>query len=320
MEALKKTAAKDAAANFDSSVMQGAAASFNRIVNAAGGVLQVFDSGIYTYQLSNSSPVSQWTVAVDKQKIALNPAASTVDIGGDVSFKVDVLGVDSTLGYSYSWSTTGKVGDLSEVGGGNRRHQTQPPYCSSSNQAIFVFEPVAVAGATDTVSVDVFSGSNCAQGKGQLLGTGLASVTFKTSPVGISPQNPQVAQESTQNFVVTVSSGSFAAGTSFKWVLTGGLDLFGRARDLRGWGGGTIGVNATVPTSPGSQPVTSVTVTTGTPNITFAENSFGPGNGPHFYWTDQLNLAVSVLDSSGNVLESSSTLIQTQLPKEITLP
>ena len=39
-------------------------------------------------------------------------------------------------------------GDLSEIGGGSRTHQTD--FCSSSNQVLFVYETGATPGATDT--------------------------------------------------------------------------------------------------------------------------------------------------------------------------
>ena len=299
-----------------------AANSFNVIINAAGGLLQVFDSGIYGAQLANASKVSRWTIAVNKPKVALNPGTTTIDVGGDVSFKVDVPGVDDTTSYSYSWSSTGKVGDLSEVGGGNRRHQTMPPYCSSSNQAIFVYLSGSTPGATDAVAVDVYNGGNCAQGKGQLLGTGTASVTLASNPVGISPQNPQVVAGTTQVFTVKSSDTSYFTGTSFRWVLDRGVDLYGEGRDLCCSAGGIIGVNVAVPASTGTAlGMSKMTVVTTDPTIMFAANPFGPeAYGPDFSWDTELTLTVSVLDSTGTLLETSSTPIQTQLPTDIMLP
>ena len=66
---------------------------------------------------------------------------------------------------------------------------------------------------------------------------------------------------------------------------------------------------------------TSETVITSVPTIMFAENGFGPGtNGPDFAWVNQLQLQVTVLDSSGNVLQTASTMIQTQIARDIILP
>ncbi len=101
----------------------------------------------------------------------------------------------------------------------------------------------------------------------------------------------------------------------------GGFNLFGSARDLGGSGGGTIGVDISAPPSSGAATGTSKTVVTTTPNITFAANPFGPeAYGPDFSWINELNLAVSVVDPNGTVVETANTPIQTQISTDILLP
>ena len=102
--------------------------------------------------------------------------------------------------------------------------------------------------------------------------------------------------------------------------MTAGFDLYGDARDLGLWGGGSIGT-APVPDYSDQSKGTSQTVTTTVPTITFAENGFGAGTwGPDFSWVTELTLQVTVLDSGGNVLQTASTMIQTQIPLDIVLP
>lgn len=103
----------------------GAAKSFDTILNAAGGVLQVFDSGVYVTQLFGADVADQWTITVDATKVTLSPATSTIQQTGTSTFTAAVPGVDIT-GWSYRWTTSASVGTLSEVAGGGRS------YCSSS--------------------------------------------------------------------------------------------------------------------------------------------------------------------------------------------
>jgi hypothetical protein len=119
-------------------------------------------------------------VVVTPEQIALNPSASSIDVGGTVVLTASALGVDDTSGYSYHWTTTTQVGDLSEIGGASRTHQTD--YCSSSNQALFVYETGATPEATDTITAQVYSGSNYDPAKGALLGSKTATVTFAGNP------------------------------------------------------------------------------------------------------------------------------------------
>ncbi|MEO7057379.1 MAG: hypothetical protein ABI281_02865 [Caldimonas sp.] len=151
--------------------------SFNGLMNAAGGILQVFDSSVYVRDLAYADRADQWRVAVNAARVTLNPPATTIDVGGTVVLTATVVGVDDISGYSFHWSTTTQVGELNEIGGGSRTHQTD--YCSSSPKALFVYKDGATDGATDTVSVEAFSGSNCDAARGPKLGTTVsAAVTL----------------------------------------------------------------------------------------------------------------------------------------------
>ena len=153
---------------------------FNTYLNAAGGLLQVFDSGAYLADIERSDNADQWTLVVNAEKVTLNPAASSIGVGGTVTLEATALGVDDTSGYSYHWTTSTKFGDLNEVAGANRLHQSD--YCSSSNQAVFIDETQVADGTVDNVSVQIHSGPNCTTGpKGSLLGTGTATVTYSAN-------------------------------------------------------------------------------------------------------------------------------------------
>jgi hypothetical protein len=158
--------------------------SFDKIMDAAGGVLELFDMNAYINNVLESNRADQWTVVVTPQKIALNPQATTIGVGGTVALTTSVLGADDTAGYSYHWTTTTQFGDLSEIAGGSRIHQTD--YCSSSERALFVYETHPAAGTTDTVTVQAYAGANCDPNKGALLGSAKAAVTFGATTVNIA--------------------------------------------------------------------------------------------------------------------------------------
>ncbi|MEO8525325.1 MAG: hypothetical protein ABI460_11450, partial [Caldimonas sp.] len=190
IKAFDKAVQARVAAGLDPVAMSGFLKSFNVILNAAGGVLQVFDSSAYTVDLLRADLADQWTVVVLQQKIALNPAATTIGVNGTVLLTASVLGVDDTTSYSYHWTTTTQFGDLSEFNGrsGNRVHQTD--YCSTSPQAQFVYETRPAAGTTDTVTVQVFSGSACDPTRGSLLGSATANVKFASTTVNVILTQP----------------------------------------------------------------------------------------------------------------------------------
>ena len=158
--------------------------SFDTIMDAAGGVLQVFDSNVYLNNVAESNRADQWTVTVTPSKVALNPPTSNIGVGGTVVLKALVLGVEDPTGYSYHWTTTTQFGDLNEIAGGSRTRQSD--YCSSSNEALFVYEKTAAAGTADTVKVQIYSGPNCDPAKGELLGAASATVTFGVTTVNIA--------------------------------------------------------------------------------------------------------------------------------------
>ncbi len=183
VDAFDKAVKARVAAGLDPGAMSGFMNSFNVAMNAAGGVLQAFDSSAYVKDLATSDQADQWPVVVTPQKIALNPPATTIGVGGTVAMTASVLGADDTAGYSYRWTTTTQFGDLSEIAGNSRIHQTD--YCSSSEKALFVYEKHPAAGTTDTVTVQVYSGTACDPARGSLLGSATATVTFGATTVNV---------------------------------------------------------------------------------------------------------------------------------------
>lgn len=216
-----------AAGNAAASGVQTVAAStfftaFNNILNLAGGGLQVIDSTTYGANLASSDRADQWTLTVTASPVKLNPPQTNIDVGGTVTLTASVLGVEDTSGYSYHWTTTTQVGDLSEVGGASRTHQTD--YCSSQNVAVFVYEIGATPYATDTVTVQVYAGPNCDPAKGPLLGSGPATVTFLPSnTLSVTPASTQAKPGDTVALAAALANPVTGpdAIVTYQWSVSG---------------------------------------------------------------------------------------------------
>lgn len=97
------------------------------------------------------------TATVSTLYVQIAPASVNVAQGGQTTFTASVPGT-STTGYTYMWTTTGKYGTLTEVGGQGRTGQTS--YCSTSSQATYVSNSsVSLPGgsASEKVSVQAFT-------------------------------------------------------------------------------------------------------------------------------------------------------------------
>ncbi len=235
---------------------------------------------------------------------AITPSPLSLLINTQQTFTANIsttlLASGTALNYVWTLTGGGSIGATSTV-------TTTTPSIS------YTAGPMA---GTDTLSLSVTTTT------GSVVTTGSATITVLGSvAAGISPYNPQVVRGTLLNFVVSPSGPSFPSGTRFQWVLTHEPDLFGRPQDLGGSGGGTIGVGIGPVTTSGPATGLSVTVVTANPTITFAANPFGPESGGNtFFWEPSLILTVSVLGAAGNVLTTSSTPIQTQIPTTIILP
>ena len=221
-----KAVASRVAGGLDPGPMSGLLSSFNTIMNAAGGVLQVFDTGTYVKDLANSDQADQWSVVVTPGQVALNPPKSNIGVGGTVVLTASAPGAGDTTGYSYHWATTTQFGDLSEgpMAGGRTR---QTDYCSSSNQAMFVDEKTAASGTTDTVTVQIYAGSNCDTAKGPLLGNANATITLTVlaplpantmAIISTDPNNPQY--NFTQQFPVSIAILDSALAGTWAWTIS----------------------------------------------------------------------------------------------------
>jgi len=234
----------------------------------------------------------------------ISPAPLQLLINTQQTFTADIssalLASGTALQYVWTLAGTGSIGGTSTL-------TTTTPSISYTAPS---------SAGTDTLALSVTTSNGTVLSRGSAAITVLGAVT-----AGIAPQNPQVPRGSVLNFVVNPSGASFPSGTTFKWVLTRPLDLFGGMRDLGGSGGGVIGVNISAPAVSGPALGTSITVVTTSPAITFGANPFGPeAVGTTFLWYQDVILTVSVLNASGSVLATSSTPIQTQLPNGILLP
>ena len=258
---------------------------------------------------------------VPQDAITFSPAAVDAMASQVTSFTASLTTpiTDATLVLNYHWAISGN-------GGGSLADpKTGAPsqaFDTTNTTATYTAPATVATGSQDIITVTLTVTLPWEDNLSFVTAKGSAFVNYGGPlAISVSPQNPQVPQGTLQNFTVAATSGAFPSGATFKWVLTGGLDLYGDPRDLGGSGGGTIGVGISVPPSSGASTGTGVTVVTANPTITFAANPFGPeADGPDFSWIDELNLAVTVQDAGGNVLQTASTLIGTQLPRDILLP
>jgi hypothetical protein len=198
--------------------------AFNKYMSAAGGVLQAFDSGKYASDIASSDQADQWTIVESNATVKLNPPTNIADVGSAIPLTATVLSADSQAGYSYWWTlaSSAKGGDLSQIGGNQTAHLTQ--YCSSGNQTLWVYESGETSGDVDTVTVQVYSESNCASGKGMLLGTGVATVTFTpTATVTVSPTSAMLSPGGTQSLTAALTHHISASdGTvTYQWSVSG---------------------------------------------------------------------------------------------------
>ncbi len=269
-----------------------------------GGDRDVITGTVYKGSvLSTRVPIGTATSTIS-YNTAISPAAVQMVINTPQTFTADISAnvLASGAALNYVWTVAGG----GTVGGSTTTTTTTP--------SVVYTAPANATSATLTLSVRNMVGTEITKGSATI-GV-LSSVA-----VGIAPQNPQVVRSTTLNLIVNPIGAAFPDGTTFKWVLTHELDLFGRMQDLRGSGGGTIGVNIGAPDGTGPAPIYSVTVTTTTPTITFGANPFGPeSNGNTFVWNPTCLLTVTAIGAGGSILATSSTKIYTQIPTSILLP
>ena len=164
-------------------VLSQAGKKFNIVLNAAGGVLQIFDSSVMKAQLAQADAVDQWTIITTAQKVTLTPATSFIpQVNGSALLTATVPGVTPT-GYSYLWTIPGTAGRLAEVGGAHRTSQIS--YCSSGNQTIYIpnLTPPLTKDTAETVTVQFFSKGNC--DSTGAAGTATATVTVQAPNSGL---------------------------------------------------------------------------------------------------------------------------------------
>ncbi|CAN5323199.1 hypothetical protein BH10PSE17_BH10PSE17_00730 [soil metagenome] len=271
--------------------------------NAKGGDQDVIIGTIYKGQLNNRVPLGSVMTTVAYNTV-ITPGSVQLLIKTKQTFTADISAkfLSSGTGVKYVWTLTG----LGTIG--------DSPIVTTTLPTITYTAP-EMAGA-DKLELNV------TDLRGTVISKASAAITVLGSVVaGIAPQNPRVARSTALNFAVVPLGPSFPSGTTFKWVLTHAPDLFGRTLPIGTSGGGVIGVGITPTTVSGAPLPNSITVVTKDPSITFTANPFGPeSNGTTFAWLPELVLTVTVLGASGNVLTTSSTPIQTQVPTSILLP
>jgi hypothetical protein len=205
---------------FSSEALTTAMSSFNTILNAAGGVLQIYDSSIMAAQLTQSDEADQWTVINGGQKVTLTPASTSLaQFGiGVQNLTAALPGVSNTAGYSYYWTNTGNAGDISPADG------SQGPglgFCSSDATVTYVVHPSPILqnSVTDKIFVQAFSSGNCTAANA-VGSSPTALVTVTPEGVTLSPASPTILQ-SGQATLTAAISGSTGSNFSYLYTLTG---------------------------------------------------------------------------------------------------
>lgn len=233
--------------------------SFFAIVNLTGGILELGDAAARDYQISAlSSPADQWTLVSKASKVALNPTTANVNASVPTTIlTASVLGAENTAGFSYHWTTTTSFGDLSEIGGSSRAHQTD--YCSSGNEAVFVYQPAGYHedGSTDSVDVEVFSGPDCDETKGYILGEATTVLTYQQQifylyDVLITPGAQTFTGGGTVTFNALTSSPNggpaLPAGFTYRWHIISNVNSQNDSTDTNQGAEDTIAANTSGPT------------------------------------------------------------------------
>ncbi|MES2394029.1 MAG: hypothetical protein V4555_20515, partial [Acidobacteriota bacterium] len=194
--------------------------SISTMLNAAGGVLQIFDSAVIASNLAQSHAADQWTVINGGQKVTLSPATTTLSqLGnGAQNLTVALPGVSDTSGYSYFFSNTGSAGDITGSGSG-----TGKAFCSSSNIVTYSVHssPILQTSVTDKIYVQAYSAGACRPAIA--LGTSpTVSVIVSPDAVTLTPQSSSIAQTAQQSLTAAVT-GATGSSYSYKYTLAGSL-------------------------------------------------------------------------------------------------
>jgi hypothetical protein len=213
---LEQASGKLFAATATAAAMQ----SVNVVLNAAGGVLQIYDSSIMASQLLQSDAADQWTVINGGQKVTLTPAsASLSQFGSGVqNLTVALPGVSSTLGYSYYWTSTASAGDLAPA---DASLGASPGFCTSDATATYTVHttPILQKAVVDKIFVQAFSSGGCRPAN-QVGTSPTAAITVGPDAVILTPQSSSIPQTGQQTLTAAVTGGT-GTNYSYKYTLAG---------------------------------------------------------------------------------------------------
>ena len=103
--------------------------------------MQAIDTAAFLYDLHYSDTSDEWTVTSTASKVQLNPSPADISGLGSQVLTASVLGVENLTGYSFHWTTTTTIGDLSDMASGGQASpnrlllRQRQGACSSSNLA-----------------------------------------------------------------------------------------------------------------------------------------------------------------------------------------
>jgi uncharacterized repeat protein (TIGR03803 family) len=249
----------ESAANqgLSSSALTEAFDSFNIVLNATGGLLQIYDSSILATQLLQSNAADQWTIVNGGQKVTLTPAATTMNqVGVTVqNLTVALPGVTDPSNISYYYTNTANAGDIAPA---DNSQPASKGFCSSQSVITYVARslPTLTQQVTDAIHASAYTGGNCVAAN--LLGNAPAATVTVTPPDQVTLTPLQSTIDYGSQVTLTAGYSGATPVVSYMWTDTATL---GTLTDTGGTGAtgltsycSTSNVATYVSTAPG--PVT----------------------------------------------------------------
>ena len=268
------------------------------------------------FQPTLASAPANWTIAISyptgspSASASLTPSSTSITQYGVQDFVATLTGI-SAPDYSYQWSVTGTNGTLTENGDQGRAAQTT--YCSTSNIATYQPNASPTYSATDTVSVQIFSGPGCVAGN-LLASAASASVSLTQSTATLPPSVPAIPT-STFTGSVALPSG-FPLSASQLTVLTSIGSVTPSANGSFTVPVYTTGSQMAIVAAPSGNPLmigwldaTHSTITPGTTAEVLAYYAMGGSQINNA--TDRQTLEALILSSSG--LPTLTQVLQTEI-------
>jgi hypothetical protein len=163
---------------------QTAGEHFQDVLEQAGAAIEIVDNILAGMDLAKidldyqaSSPVVEWDIRVDGDKVTLTPQGPTVNnVNRSVALTTTVVDFPDPSQFRFEWTVTGALGALYDVNSG----QPIPTGQTTLDKVNFVAAASAKEGSNSRVTVSVYDTSN----NDSLYGTASTEVSYSTCSLG----------------------------------------------------------------------------------------------------------------------------------------